>query len=172
MSEDTQRDTGDAPPEAPKAEGSGRGLGHVLTLGVIVVVCLGVVCAAAYYQSEITGMVRTRPWDKSAPRQAVQRFLAAVQAGDVDAAQEAAPGLTMEVDEDGVVSIRPPGAPPQMPLAPVERFLPIQDLDQAPVTYVYRMGLAKVTYRTADGQSVVVGLKNDGGMRVVSIVLE
>jgi hypothetical protein len=34
------------------------------------------------------------------------------------------------------------------------------------------MALTKVTYANADGQSVIVGLKGDGGMKVVSLVIE
>lgn len=147
-------------------------LGRMFALGLVVVLCVGAVCAAAYYQSELTGMLKVRPWDKETPRAAVERFVAAIQAGDSAAAEAVAPGIFMEVDEEGAVRVRPPSASPQMAPAPVEVYLPTGPVAEAPITYVYRMALTKVTYTNADGQSVVVGLKGDGGMKVVSLVIE
>jgi hypothetical protein len=165
---------GNSPPES----GSGpvtpkrSSLGRMLTLGLVVVFCVGAVCAVAYYQSELTGLFKVRPWDKATPRAAVERFVAAIQAGDSAAAEAIAPGVFVEVDEEGAVRVRPPSASPQMAPAPVEVYLPTGPVAEAPITYVYRMALTKVTYANADGQSVIVGLKGDGGMKVVSLVIE
>ncbi len=116
---------GNNPPES----GSGpvtpkrSSLGRMLTLGLVVVFCVGAVCAVAYYQSELTGLFKVRPWDKATPRAAVERFVAAIQAGDSAAAEAIAPGVFVEVDEGGAVRAATLCLPADGP-APVEVYLP------------------------------------------------
>jgi hypothetical protein len=72
--------------EQPVVKTSGGAVKRYGSMLGLVVIVLGVICGAAFYQEDIQRYIRLRLWDKEAPGRAVTAFLKAAKEGNAEEA--------------------------------------------------------------------------------------
>jgi len=151
-------------PPAPRRGVSGSAM-------MVLVVAVGVLIPLAYFFPEMKSYIRLQPWNPSGPRQAVQQFFTALEAGDKTTLEGLAPkGAAVQVVEEGgkIAAIKVGGSPMQPPSSVVGLKVS-GSLDAARLKYSYKAPRSSVeaTVPLEGGREAVLMLQRPAGKWVI-----
>jgi len=145
---------GSPPSTAPAKPRRGPSRGAVITF----LIAIPIVLVATWFGGEIRAFFALQPWNKSLPRDTVQKFVTALEANDRAAMKAVADqGLVVTPPDEGPIIALKIGGPPMEPPKDIEMVRPLTSVSDARIQYDFRDVKALVNvHMTAEAGNPVV----------------